>query len=288
MNFMKCLSAVFALLYIAQAILPALAEDVGIAVTGTGEVQAKPTSLEIDLQASGNAELTSDALVKYRDALGRVKTAFEELKLPGLSFEQRALSIQNNGGAVNGNAVMAIDGGPQPAAKTQIDINRSLRLKVTGLADMNEEQLTELIGKLLDTAKDAGANLVPGGDATASMFARMYGQQVSSSVVTYVVDNADEHRKEAYRLAFEKARTNAVRLADLAGVQLGKVLSVAETTGNSGGSTSAQARIMAAMYGVDDLGESAEHRITSDKFDKIPINITLRVRFAIEERKTGK
>ena len=65
----------------------------------TGEVQAKPTSLEIDLQASGNAELTSDALVKYRDALGRVKTAFDELKLPGLSFEQRALSIQNNGGA---------------------------------------------------------------------------------------------------------------------------------------------------------------------------------------------
>jgi hypothetical protein len=76
-------------------------------------------------------------------------------------------------------------------------------------------------------------------------------------------------------------------LADLAGVQLGKVLSVAEM-GSGGGATSAQARIMAAMYGVDDVGESADKRITSDKFDKIPISITLRVRFAIEERKSGK
>jgi uncharacterized protein YggE len=264
-------------------------DDTGITVTGTGEVKAKPTSLEIDLQASGNAELTSDALVKYRDALTRVKSAFDELKLKGLSVEQRALSIQNNGAAANNpNMVgLMVDGGAQPAAKAQIDINRSLRLKVAGLEDMDEEQLTELVGKLLDTAKDAGANVVPGGDGSASMIARMYGQQVSSSVVTYVVDDAEEHRKKAYGLAYEKARANATRLADLAGVKLGRVVSVEESP-SAGGSTSMQARMMAAVYGMEGLGDSSDQRVTSDKFDEIPINITLRVRFAIEERKTGK
>jgi hypothetical protein len=45
---------------------------------------------------------------------------------------------------------------------------------------------------------------------------------------------------------------------------------------------------MSAMYGLEGLGDAADKRVTSDKFDQIPISVTLRVRFAIEERKTGK
>ena len=60
----------------------------GIAVYGTGELTARPNMVEIDLHVSGKAELTGDALVKYRDAKKRLLEALDKLKLPGLSTDE--------------------------------------------------------------------------------------------------------------------------------------------------------------------------------------------------------
>src|SRR5205085_168527 len=64
------------------------ADDEGIRVSGVGQVLAKPNRLEIDVVAAGAAELTGDALVKYRESLKRTIDAFDQLKLKNLKVEQ--------------------------------------------------------------------------------------------------------------------------------------------------------------------------------------------------------
>src|SRR4051812_26150168 len=46
-------------------------DNTGITVAGTAKVAGKPTSVEIPCIVSGDAELTADAIVKYRDARKR-------------------------------------------------------------------------------------------------------------------------------------------------------------------------------------------------------------------------
>ena len=53
----------------------------GISVYGAAEVMARPNVVEIDLHVAGKAELTGDALVKYRDAKGRTATASDSIVL---------------------------------------------------------------------------------------------------------------------------------------------------------------------------------------------------------------
>ena len=57
--------------------MPGARSTDGIAVYGTGELSARPNMVEIDLHVSGKAELTGDALVKYRDSKKRVLEALE-------------------------------------------------------------------------------------------------------------------------------------------------------------------------------------------------------------------
>src|ERR1700722_15338081 len=49
----------------------------GITVSGTAKVMGKPNAVEIGAYVSGDAELTADAVVKYRDARKRAVAALE-------------------------------------------------------------------------------------------------------------------------------------------------------------------------------------------------------------------
>ncbi|HEV3022474.1 MAG TPA: hypothetical protein VGX76_08400, partial [Pirellulales bacterium] len=58
-----------------------VAAERAITVFGTGEVLVKPTHVEIDLNANAAAELTGDAIQKYRDSLRRTTEAFKKLEM---------------------------------------------------------------------------------------------------------------------------------------------------------------------------------------------------------------
>ncbi len=270
-----------AVLLTAGAVRGADSEPPGITVTGTGEVKTKPNRLEIELAASGSAELTGDALVKYRDSLKRTIEAFEQLGIKNLRVEQRGLSIQSQD--ANNNNMNRFNGMPNMPTKMQIDISGDLRLVLPDADKMSEEELTDTISKLLDTAKDSGAGI--GGSSTSQMMARIYGQQMSTSVVTFVVDNIDEVRQQAYQEAFKQAEARAKRLADLAGAKLGPVISLQESLEvQPSNESSRQQRLMAAIYGWGDLGEKGDGRVTSEKLGEIPVRVMLRVRFSIAEK----
>jgi uncharacterized protein YggE len=126
-----------------------------------------------------------------------------------------------------------------------------------------------MISKLVDTAKDAGATV---GKVTGS---NVYSAMVedggdATAVVQFIVEHAEEPREEAYRKAFAEAKTRAQRLAKLADARLGKAISIEE----------AETAVM--MYGTH-TESTDESRLTSDRLVDIPVRVTLRVQFALDE-----
>lgn len=270
----------------------ARAGDTGISVLGTGEVRALPDLVEIHLRPTATAELAGDAIVKYRDALRRSISAFEALKMPHLEVASRELSFQQvsaGGNALNVAAVAGVAGGAA-AAKGQVQIARGLQLRLRNIGQLSEQELIEHIARLLDTAKDAGVAPSHGGNDNLAMVRMMIssGMAQTTSAVQFVLTDVAQHRRPAYQQAFESAKANAQRLADLSGVRLGRVLSVAEvpvTAPEKDDAGGLQMKVITAIYGGAGASEPAEispAEIRSDTYQEIPVRIGLRVRFAIE------
>jgi uncharacterized protein YggE len=250
----------------------AAAQQPSISVSGTGEVLARPNCLEIDVRAAASAEITADAVVKYQDALRRVQGALAKLGMKELTIEQRDLRFTAGDEDSSQGPVFVVQPQPAAAAKSPIHITRSLRLLVRGIDKLSEVELVAIISKLLDTAKDAGATV---GKTTGS---NMYMSMVeeggdATAVVHFIVENTEELREEAYRKAFAEAKARAQRLARLADAQLGKAISIDETE-----------TTVAAVYGAQTASHD-ESRLSSDRLIDIPVRVTLRVQFALDEKK---
>jgi uncharacterized protein YggE len=274
---MKTIALTFcslALLLVAQRL--AAADDAGITVTATGESTVKPDRLEIDLKAAAGAELSADAVVKYKDALRRAKEAFDKLKLGNLQVIERGFNVASSGGG-NPNANAFVGGQPQQPAKSEVDISKSLRLAVSGIDKMSEEEVATLVAKLLDTAKDAG--VVAGSDTNSALMMRM-GVSAPNSMVTFVVNDPSAARKKAAEDAVRQAKEKAQRLAELTGSQLGAVLSVEENPVSTGKEKSAQERMMMLVYGLSGA-EPDDPRLTSTSLAELPVRVNVRIRFAL-------
>ena len=230
------------------------ADDRGITVTGTGEALARPDCLEIDIGTSGSAELMADAIVKYQDRLRRVTEAFKKVDVKQLRVETRELSI---GDAVN-------EQHPRP----HVTINKALRVVVTDIQQMPEEDLLVAIGKVIDTAKDTG---------TAA------GQpQTGAFAVRFALQDPKTVREQACRKAFEHAKEQASRLAKLAGGALGRAVSVEDTSASTDHAVVTET--IYAIYGRDaEPAPEEQGRIVSDNLKEIPVRVSLRVRFELLE-----
>ena len=260
-----------------------LADEVGISVMGSGEASVKPNRLEIDLKANASAELTGDAVVKYRDSVRRAKEAFEKLKIERLSIDDRGLNVASSiGGDQNGYQI-AIRNGQQPATKNEVGISKALRLSITGIDKLSEEEIVTLVAKLLDTAKDAG--VATGSDSRSAMAAR-FGVSMPNSMVTFVADDASAAMKKASEAAFQDAKQNATRLADLAGVKLGPVLWVEDTSNGASKDKSMQERLVSMVYGMG-TGDLEDSRLSAPTLVEIPVKVSVRVRFAIQSPSGG-
>jgi uncharacterized protein YggE len=261
------------------AVRSARADDGAITVVGTGQAEALPTEMEINLQAAGKAELTADAIVKYRAAVGQTLEAYKSLGLENLQVEERTLSIGTESGAA-ALQVLAVPGGAaESASKAEMNITRSLRLTVRGIDQMPEEQLFRTISQLLDTARDVGATIASYRDEESTLAQLMFGGRASASTsaVTFVVADAAAPREQAYRRAFEEAQERAGRLASLARAELGAVLSIEEIDS----AAPEEKSLIETVYGSLASEQPKEARLTSDKLGPIPVRATLRVKFAL-------
>ncbi|MGD9723342.1 MAG: SIMPL domain-containing protein [Pirellulales bacterium] len=275
-----CLAMTAAHVSLGQVInAPGSATSDGITVSGTGEVAARPNLVEIDLQVSGKAELTADAIVKYRDAKKRVLDALAKLDIPNMATSEQAMSVTV--GNTSAQQQQFINGQLQNPGKNQVEVSSKVRVKFTGVREMVPEELVKTIGRLLDVAQDAGINVGP--SAADMMRAYRYGQQLdNTSPVRFVLDDLAELREKAYEQAVVDARDRATRLAKLHHVNLGSALSIQEIA--VGGDRPTTTVVNAYIYQQNAVATTPDAdgpRIVSSSLAAVPMQVKLMVRFAI-------
>lgn len=257
--------------------------DEGITVAGTGIAKAKPTVVEIAANVSGEAELTADAMVKYRDAKRRAIEKLEALKIP-------ALSIESNGFAVNAamdpNQQMRImqGMGTTEAIKQKVQVSEQLKLTIKDVDKMDLDAMMQTILKVVDTGRDAG--LVIGPPPATNYYQMQMQAQSGVSMISFKLPNTAALREQAYKLAVEDARSKAQKLADLAGLKLGKILSVSEGGGAANTGNDRTAQMMMMMYGwygaAAAMGKD-ENELSNSVFGDVALNVRLTVQFEIQK-----
>jgi uncharacterized protein len=258
---------------------PSLGPGEGITVSGTGSVAARPNLVEVDLQVSGKAELTTDALVKYRDAKKRVLEVLAKLSIENMSISERAVSITVGNSTEQQQRMM--NGMAQTAGKPEVNVSSTVRLTLKNVRQSEPEELIKTIGRLLDVAQDAGVNVGP--TPAEVMMAYRYGRQPENAApVRFVLDDLVELREKAYEAAAADAQTRAVRLAKLHKTTLGPALSVQELA--VGGDAPTTTVVNAYIYQQNSQPATVENegpRIVSSSLAEIPVQVKLVVRFGL-------
>jgi uncharacterized protein len=249
----------------------------GISVSGVGICKGRPDRVRIDVRVQGKAEITDDALVKYRDARRRLIEALDKLKLKNLSTTEQSVALA---AGVSQAAYQAMMNGMAAAAEgsSPIEVSGNMEVELSGLNEMSPEDVLKTVGKVLDTIKDAGGSMGPSSSET--MMAMRYGRMPSGTSVKFVLGDFKRLREQAYEQAVEDARTRGGRLAKLNGVKLGRVLAVQEVhvAGDLGGSN-----IQRSPWG--EITETAHNsdEISADTLADVPVTVRLTVRFDIPE-----
>jgi hypothetical protein len=244
-------------------------------VYGAGETSAKPDLVEISLRSVAAAELTADAIVKYRDARRRTLEAFEKLNLD-VEIEELGVTLSNKTAAEAMQMAMRGMASAGDTGKNKVEIASLLVVRLAGIRKREAEDVMETIGRLLDAAKDAGSSIGPT-DAEINMAWR-YGQLAQGGLVRFVVRDLDNLREDAYRAAVADARKRAERLAMLNGVTLGEVVSVQEiqVSGDEA------ATVVQPYASAAPVPTKQQARIVSETFAEVPFRVKLLVRFDIK------
>jgi uncharacterized protein len=238
----------------------------GFTVAGKGAAAGKPNRLEIDLEVTAASELSSDAIVKYRDAKKRLQDAFAALKLGNVTVEERGLLVDQKGQAFN---PYYMDAPPARRGKIEVQLTRKLVVTCSNIRDLDEEAVLQLVAKLLDVAQDAGGKIGGQNDMMAYYYYGGYNRQ-TTGLVRFILDDFTALEERAYGEAVADARAKGGRLAKLSGVELGPVVGVREIVVPGEKASVAE-------------DEMPRKRLESARFQEIPVRVELQVRFDATE-----
>lgn len=250
------------------------ADDQGFVVIESAEVNVKPTRMEIDLSIGSEAEMSSDAVTKYRQSGRTIVEAIKGLGIKNVKIENRGLELATTSSA---SMPMVMPGAAATPSKTAYRAGGTVRVSMTDLTSMTEQQITEAASKILDVAKDNGAKANE--PEAGNIFAMaMAGRGQSRPAVRFVVEDSAAARDQAFGQAIKKAEARAKRWADAAGAKLGKLQGLEEQAAE--GATPNPADVIMAMNGQAKRA-SGEGRLTSDHFGTVPVKVTIKARFAV-------
>ena len=263
---------------------PLLAQQGGITVTVTGQAEVKPDVLVFEGTLMESAESAGDAVVAFRDTRRRALKAIEMLDIEGLSVTATRLRLSQGGEAGGGMGGMMVvgpgmGGGEAEAAPGELAISQTVTIQVTGIDQLEQEELIDLIIEINDATNEAGISI---GEMTQEeMMMMQFGQGApSTDLALFRVSDPEQARADAAQEAMEKARTQAQRLATLAGVELGKVTAIVEgmaatDSGEQGG------YMMSMIFGMAN-GDDNTDALSSTALEPISVVTTLTVTFAID------
>lgn len=259
----------------AQQQPPAPTAGDGISVSGSGEAKAKPTAVEISATVSGDAELAADAIIKYRDTKRRAVEALEGLKLEGLKIESGGFAINQGVDEAQQQAMMqgnAVAG----SAKQRVTVTEQIKVVLGGLDKLKDEELMDTVLKVVDTGRDGGLQIGAAQPQNYYQMQMYYNNgRGDSTLVAFVISDPEALREQACKAAMDDARKRAERLASLAGVKLGRILSIRDQ------GEAAMNPQMAQMYAMTGQMPDSGEDLSSGVFAEIPVRVNLAVQFEI-------
>ncbi len=253
-------------------------ESRGITVSGTGVVEAMPDTVELTATVAGTAELAGDAVEKYRGNKRRIVEALGALNLEGVTIVGSGLSV-NSGAQGNAMPVVQAAQANQPQVGAKVGVQEQLTITLSGVDTMSADNLLQAVTRVVDVAKDAGVTIGPG---PKSMIEVQFSGGKPGSLATFKLSQTDTLRQQAYEAALKQARAKAERLAELAGLELGDIVSIRETVPSAKDDNGGGFAAYIAMFS----GMSSSHpEYTSTELKNIPVAVSLTVQFDVVKKK---
>ena len=217
---------------------------------------------------SGEAELASDARVKFDDAKKKALNVLAGLKDADLTIEGQGPSLEQGGD----QSPNRFNGMPnQGTDKPRVKITEQLKLTLTHADKADPAKLMAAVLKTLDAARDAGLTVGP--PAPRNYYE---AQNQTGALATFHIADATPLLDQAMAAAVDDARRRAKRLAELNGVKLGAVVAIQDQGGGGEG------RVV--YYYNGDTGTPAVSKdVSGNTLGEIPVTSKVYVQFAIEK-----
>ncbi|RLS51688.1 MAG: DUF541 domain-containing protein [Planctomycetota bacterium] len=248
----------------------------GIAVKATGVVKMRPDVLELEGHVSGNAELAGDAITKYRSNRQRAVEAIEALQIPSLKIQAGRIDITAQ---MDQAAIQAMQRG-MPAtvsASRPLNVAEPLSIRIDGIDALTNEQIIEMLVKIVDAGKDAGVTLGAKDSPTYNPYTGGYNTS-GSAMARFRLSDVESARQKAFEEAMKNAQRQGERLATLSGLKLGKVRAITESP-----STPQPQQQVNVVYGFMPPNSEKEAELyTSSSLQEISVSAAIDVEFEVQ------
>ncbi len=167
-------------------------QDVGIAVTGTGEVQAAPDMAVVSIGVEVQMETLKDAQQQAADSMDAVVGTLKSHSIAAKDIQTSRYSIK-------------------PVSVWDNNEYRLVGYSVTNIVTVKIRNLDDT-GTIIDDAVDAG------------------GEYVIINGISFAIDDNDLYYEQARTAAMADAKNKATQLAKSAGVKVGLPISINESS----------------------------------------------------------
>ena len=205
----------------------------GISVSGTGEASGAPDLALVELGVSAEGKTVKEARDTAATAMNDVLDALKGDDVAEKDVQTRQFRIE-------------------PEYEYPDGTQELIGYRVTNIVEVKVRDL-DRVGEVIDDVAKAGGDV-----------AQVQG-------LSFTIEEPDELRAQARQKAMADARARAESLAELAGVKLGKPISVTESTGAS----------PVAFREAAPMGQGVEEA-TPIEAGELEISVTVDVLFAIE------
>lgn len=258
--------------------------NAGIAVTGWGEVMARPTSLELHVKVTGTGTLGTDALTRFEQSRRELTEIVAAMQPQLVKLHAGGIAITPGGDPDMYWQTLAPGG---EAGLSELAVSSVCRIAIGGLRVLPEQQMVELTSHLMDKLRDRGLALLPAQQAQALEAGAANDVCAARAPVGFVVEDLSAAQAEARRLAFLRAKASAEALAKLAGMRLGPVVAVQEL------SSGIDPEMLAPPLDEFEWGEEPpaeiatspagpnHARLVSRTSGPVPVRVELEVRFTM-------
>lgn len=249
----------------------------GISVKATGQVKLKPDVLELEGHVSGNAELAADAITKFRSNRQRAVEAIEALQIPSLKINAGRIDITS---ALDQAAQQAMMRGMAATASANRPLNvaEPLSIRIDGIDKLSQDQIIETLVKILDAGKDAGVTLGAKDQPGYNPYTGQYNTG-GSALARFRLSDVEGARQKAFDDAMSNAQKQGERLAKLAGLKLGKVRAINESTAAP---TATRQQVNVVYAYMPPNQEQEAELFTSSSLQDITVSAVIEVDFEVQ------